>query len=243
MFSRTIARSAGQLAAPSRRLIHTSTLCQAGSAVKPNSEGHTTKKSRLGMDVQSESAQKGMKEGGSSKSSASSGPYDTATEDKGGQSARSDVKAEAMRDADTPLQKAAASGSFKDHVGGVQGGQEQGSVGKTEEATPPSFTASIKQSLGMGTTKVDHQESKTGPGVKGMKGPKGFHSSARQLLPSDGDATNAAPRDGEGARKAKDDVRGDQNPHLKHKKAGEPDEGASPQVSQPVILWQGGCRV
>ncbi len=98
-------------------------------------------------------------------SPSSDGVHDTAAESKGGRPRRSAVQEDEARAEMTPSQRAAL-GSFKDHRGGVQstGDVNSGEVQGRVEATPPSFTASVKQALGMGTSKADHKESKTVPG-------------------------------------------------------------------------------
>ncbi len=149
--------------------------------------------------------------------------HDTAAQDKGGEAKDSQVQAEEKGQAVTGNQRA-ASGSFKDHRGSAQstGEQSSGSVGGKTEATAPSFTSSVKQSLGMGTSKGDHKESKTVPGRQ-----RDFSTSSRASRPAPGgDGSAAVAPDAEGARKPHDaSVEGDQNPHLKHRKEGEKDHG------------------
>lgn len=263
MFSRTLnvaARSTTltRLSTTGHRTLHATSLRLAAAAAgdggsadpaKVNSQGHATRKSGQGLDVQSDNAAKGIKRGETGKSSAGD-PYDTAQEDKAGESAQSTVKQAAMSDANTTSsQKAFAAGSFKDHRGGAQtDGKSAGEVGGAEEATSTSFTGAVKQALGMGASKMDHQESKTGPGVK-----RQFHSSARRQLappPPGGDASDGAPADGQGSRKPKDpNVLGDQNPHLKHRKVEEKEEddkkstsGSSSQNNDKTGFTKGGAR-
>lgn len=132
---------------------------------KPLSQGHATRKAdRLhgGLDVQSAQVLSGRE---SVTSPSSDGVHDTAAESKGNRPRHSAVQAEEASREMTPSQRAAL-GSFKDHRGGAQStvGEGSGEVQGTVEATPPSFTASVKQALGMSTSKADHKESKTVPG-------------------------------------------------------------------------------
>jgi hypothetical protein len=190
---------------PFRTFTSTTLLHSTGNdPKKPLSQGHASDKAeRLegNLNVQSASAKAGKEHAKKNDPSA--------------------VKAQEQASANTPTQDA-QSGSFKDHRGNAQSSASTGSGGSkggSTEASAPSFAASAKQVLGVGTSKSDHKESKTAPGRK-------FHTSARWRIPTGGDGAAAAKADGAGARKEKDsDVKGDQNAHLKHKEAGEKDSG------------------
>ncbi len=196
-----------RIAAPSRTFTSYTLLRRQTSGDdphKPLSQGHANEKAGRpegGLDVQSAAVKAGKEQAKEDEPSA--------------------VKAQEESSADTATQ-AAQSGSFKDHRGNVQSSGTSGkggSVGGSTEASAPSFAASAKQALGLGTSKSDHKESKTAPGRK-------FSTSATLRAPTSGDGATAVSADGEGARKQKDNnVQGDQNAHLKHKEPGAKDSG------------------
>ena len=194
---------------------------------KPNSERHAvhkaTKDMEGGLDNQSAGVQSAMHQAEHGKPNQGE-PFDTAAEDKGGKAAYSEPKAEALKNASSENQ-AAQAGSFKDHRGGVQesGEKPSGAVGGKEEATAPSFMASAKNALGLGTSKKEHEDNKTVGG--GSYRSRTMHTSARRLGDK-GNVGSTAPADGKDARTPVDGgVVGDQNPHLKHKRPEEVDQG------------------
>lgn len=193
---------------------------------KPNSFGHAVKKSHEtlegGMDVQSAGVQAGMKEKRDGKQTQAE-PYDTAAESAGGQEAPSRQKEDALQDASTASQAAHSAGAFKDHRAGAQSsGEYAGQVGGKEEAAAPKVMAGVKQVLGLGTNKQEHQESKTGPGVS-----RQMHTSARWMAGGEeGKAFSGSKSEGSHKSATPDQrLEGDQNEHLKHKSAGAPDSG------------------
>lgn len=203
---------------------------------KPNSFGHAVPKASEtlegGMDVQSAGVQAGFKQAREGKQTQAE-PYDTAAEDAGGQRAPSRQKEDALADASTANQAAHSAGAFKDHRAGAQSsGEYAGEVGGKEEAAAPSFTAGVKQALGLGVNKQEHQESKTGPGVS-----RQLHTSARRAAPGgeDGQAYSGSKSDGSHkTAQPEERLEGDQNEHLKHKSAGQSDSGAG-NVSHPSV--------
>ena len=201
---------------------------------KPMSERHAvhkaTKDMEGGLDNQSAGVQSAMHQAEHGKPNKGE-PFDVAAEDKGGKAAFSEAKSEALSDANTENQKAQA-GSFKDHRGGEQNSsvKSSGSVGGSQEAAAPSFLASAKSALGLGTSKKEHEDNKTAGGGS----VRSIHTSARRLADK-GDATDAAKKDGQGARTPVDGgVVGDQSPHLKHKRPEEVDGGKG-NVSSFVV--------
>lgn len=207
---------------------------------KPNSYGHAVPKASEtlegGMDVQSAGVQAGMKQKKDGKQTQAE-PYDTAAESAGGQEAPSRQKEDALEDASTASQAAHSAGAFKDHRAGAQSsGEYAGEVGGKEEAAAPKVLAGVKQVLGLGVNKQEHQESKTGPGVS-----RQMHTSARWMAGGeDGKAFSGSKSEGSHKVATPDErLEGDQNEHLKHKSAGEADSGkgnVSPR--NPCVL----CR-
>ena len=201
---------------------------------KPNSERHAVHKTGTmegGLDNQSAGVQSAMHQADHGKPNRE--PFDTAAEDKGGQAAFSEAKDEAIKDASSSTQEAQV-GSFKDHRGGTQNSdvKSSGAVGGKEEAAAPSFLASAKNALGLGTSKKEHEDNKTAGGTSY----RSLHTSARRLA-NKGDATDAAPKDGQGARTPVDGgVVGDQNSHLKHKSPEQVDGGKG-NVSQNDVSY------
>lgn len=236
----TIARSARSL--PATRSIRTSALVRSErDPAKPNSQGHAVRKSGQilegGMDVQSAGVKAGFQQARDGKDSQAE-PYDTAAEDAGGQAAPSRQKEDALNDASTASQAAHSAGAFKDHRAGAQSsGEYAGKVGGKEEATAPSFTSSVKQALGLGVSKQEHQESKTGPGVS-----RQMHTSARALAGGeDGQAYSGSRSDGaHKTGKPEERLTGEQNEHLSHKEAGQADSGKG-NVSRFLLLDLGVC--
>jgi hypothetical protein len=174
------------------------------------------------MDVQSAGVKAGFQQARDGKNSQAE-PYDTAAEDAGGQAAPSKQKEDALKDASTASQAAGSAGSFKDHRAGAQStGEYAGKVGGKEEAAAPSVTSTVKQALGFGVSKQEHQESKTGPGVS-----RQMHTSARAMSGGeDGQAYSGSKSTGEHKTgRPQERLTGDQNEHLKHKDAKEADSG------------------
>ncbi|KAJ9111352.1 hypothetical protein QFC19_001120 [Naganishia cerealis] len=224
-----------------RGITTTVPLCTENDPTKPNSFGHATRKAgetlEGGLDVQSASVQAGFDQAKHGKKTQAE-PYDTAAEDAGGQKAPSVQKEDALKDAKTGAQAAFSAGSFKDHRAGAQSsGEYAGEVGGKEEAAAPSFKASVKQVLGMDVNKQEHQESKTGPGVRKQQ----MHTSARRSAPggTEGKAYSGSKSTGDTmseARKPKDtNVQGDQNPHLKHKQPEQAEGGAGNAGTTPHL--------
>lgn len=209
-----------------RTLRTTPFLLTENDPTKPNSYGHAVPKSSEtlegGMDVQSAGVQAGMKQKKDGKETQAE-PYDTAAESAGGQEAPSRQKEDALADASTASQAAHSAGAFKDHRAGAQSsGEYAGEVGGKEEAAAPKVLAGVKQVLGLGTNKQEHQESKTGPGVS-----RQMHTSARWMAGGeDGKAFSGSKSEGSHKVATPDErLEGDQNEHLKHKSAGEADSG------------------
>jgi hypothetical protein len=222
----TTAAARGPRATAVRTLRTTAFLRTEDDPTKPNSYGHATKKAgetlEGGMDVQSAGVQAGMKQKRDGKDTQAE-PYDTAAESAGGQEAPSRQKEDALNDASTASQAAHSAGAFKDHRAGAQAsGEYAGEVGGKEEAAPPKVLAGVKQALGLGVNKQEHQESKTGPGVS-----RQLHTSARWMAGGeDGKAFSGSKSEGSHKSATPDQrLEGDQNEHLKHKSAGEPDSG------------------
>ncbi|KAI5454446.1 hypothetical protein NCC49_004498 [Naganishia albida] len=210
---------------------------------KPNSFGHAVKKSHEtlegGMDVQSAGVQAGMKEKRDGKQTQAE-PYDTAAESAGGQEAPSRQKEDALQDASTASQAAHSAGAFKDHRAGAQSsGEYAGQVGGKEEAAAPKVMAGVKQVLGLGTNKQEHQESKTGPGVS-----RQMHTSARWMAGGEeGKAFSGSKSEGSHKSATPDQrLEGDQNEHLKHKSAGAPDSGKGNAADTPHLPSKSGAR-
>lgn len=219
----TIARSARL---PAGRTLRTTALARSErDPAKPNSQGHAVRKSGQtlegGMDVQSAGVKAGFQQARDGKDTQAE-PYDTAAEDAGGQEAPSRQKEDALRDASSQSQAAHSAGAFKDHRAGAQSsGEYAGKVGGKEEAAAPSFTSTVKQALGLGVSKQEHQESKTGPGVS-----RQMHTSARVMGGQDGKAYSGSASDGaHKTGKPEERLAGEQNEHLKHKEAGQADSG------------------
>ncbi|GHJ84906.1 hypothetical protein NliqN6_1308 [Naganishia liquefaciens] len=233
--SSTIARSArlpAPAAAAATRTLRTTALARTErDPAKPNSQGHAVRKSGQtlegGMDVQSAGVKAGFAQSREGKSSQAE-PYDTAAEDGAGQAAPSRQKADALRDASSASQAAHSAGAFKDHRGGAQSsGEVAGNVGNKQEAAAPSVTSTVKQALGLGTSKKEHQESKTGPGVS-----RQMHTSARRA----GEAYEGSTGDGaHKTGKPEERLTGEQNEHLKHKQAGQADNGKGNAADTPHL--------
>lgn len=228
----TIARS---VRLPAARTLRTTALARSErDPAKPNSQGHAVRKSGQtlegGMDVQSAGVKAGFQQARDGKDTQAE-PYDTAAEDAGGQQAPSRQKEDALRDASSQSQAAHSAGAFKDHRAGAQSsGEFAGKVGGKEEAAAPSVTSSVKQALGLGVSKQEHQESKTGPGVS-----RQMHTSARLMGGQDGKAYSGSSSDGaHKTGKPEERLAGEQNEHLKHKEAGQADSGKG-NVSRRVL--------
>ncbi|KAI0940217.1 hypothetical protein AcV5_001387 [Taiwanofungus camphoratus] len=108
---------------------------------------------------------------------------------------------------------------FAEQVGGQSARGRGGTMGGTEESTPPSFLSALKSKLGFSTSSA---QAKIGTGAMSVQGRRELHSSAvRGAQPTRGQAPAAS-------RQPKDRTNAEQNPHLKHKPSGTsagPDKG------------------
>ena len=134
---------------------------------------------------------------------------------------------------------------FAEQVGSAStafGGQHQpesheGRSGR-EDITPPSAADAIKSKLGFKTTSGEAKQNRGGGvGVTGTgnvtvdRGKRTFHSSATARMPDQ--TKGQAP---EASRQPKDNTRGDQNGHLKHKAASsQPDSGKGNAAEEPHL--------
>ncbi len=123
------------------------------------------------------------------------------------------------------------------HANTAQKPESSEGFGAEENITPPSFTDAVKNKLGFKTTAgEDKQNRGGGKGVTGTgnvtydTAKRTMHTSAVHRMPAK--TQGQAP---EASRQPKDKTYSDQNAHLKHKKAGAPDQGKGNAAKDPKL--------
>ncbi|WVR00384.1 hypothetical protein IAU59_007527 [Kwoniella sp. CBS 9459] len=188
-------------------------LSQGHSTDKAHQTGHTD------GDVQSASVRAGQnaKDNAEPSSSGEAQPFDAAKQGSAGGTAKPNK-------AEGDAKDAGQAGAFKDQVGGQDEAAPGVEFGKKEEAAGGTFTIgdSVKKTVQGGFD-----------GLKKLRSEgKNFHTSARQM-----NAGKTSPSaDVEGSRTPKEGaLQGDQNQHLKHKDATEPDAGKGNAAEDPSL--------
>ncbi|WVF73216.1 hypothetical protein IAT40_008035 [Kwoniella sp. CBS 6097] len=224
MYRLTLHRSVRSIvsapAGPARSFSIASARLQKGP---PMSQGHSTDKAQQTLhtdgDVQSASVRAGenAKDNAESSSSGQAQPFDAAKQGSSGGTAK---PSEAKGDA----KDAGQAGAFKDQVGGQDEAAPGVEFGAKEEAADGKFT------IGDGVKKT------VAGGFDGLKRlrseGKNFHTSARQNY-----AGKTSPSaDVDGSRTPKEGaLQGEQNQHLSHKKASDPDTGKGNAAEDPSL--------
>ncbi|OCF32244.1 hypothetical protein I317_06472 [Kwoniella heveanensis CBS 569] len=220
MYRLTLHRSL-RSAAPARSFSIAASRLQKGP---PLSQGHSTDKAHqtghTDGDVQSASVRAGenARDKADASSSGDAQPFDAARQGSSGGTAK---PSEAKGDA----KDAGQAGALKDQVGGQDEAAPGVEFGKKEEAAGGTFTVgdSIKKTVAGGFD-----------GLKKLRSEgKNFHTSARQSYAGKSTSPSA---DVEGSRTPKEGaLQGDQNQHLAHKKASDPDTGKGNAAEDPSL--------